>query len=509
MRGEHAVRDVERLSPWRLRVVILTLLGAAFLGAIDHTIVSTALSTIAGELGAVEQLSWIVVSYTMSAAVLLPVLGRLGDRWGVRRIFVTGLVIFVTASLLCGFAQSLPQLVAARVIQGSGAAAMQLMSQTIIAFVAPPQQRAKYLSIVGAAFPVAIVVGPVLGGLITENWGWPWIFWINVPLGALAVLGAWAFIPQISGDRTVRIDPLSVLLFMVSSVSLILLITWWGESVWQPQVGVAAVVVLLAGGAWILRERRLEHRLIPLSVLTERGVVLAAILAAVMGIGFFSVVAYVPTYIQMAFLVPPTMSGLVPIATVFGMLVTSLATGWLVGRTGRYRRYPLIGTAIASMGLLAMALIPPSTSLAAPMVAMALVGIGTGCFMNIIVAVAQSAVPAREVGASTAVVNLVRQVCAAAGGGFVGSMIGSGVVSLLPDRLVEAGLTPAQLAGASEADQAMIAYAYDEVLSTVFFALAGVYALGVVTAALLPRDALAATENMTTRDSTKESDSRI
>ncbi|MDS2173442.1 MFS transporter [Nesterenkonia sp. CL21] len=507
MRGDAAEARVGHLTSWRLRAVLATLLGAAFLGAIDHTIVSTALSTIAGELGAVQHLSWIVVSYTMAAAVLLPFLGRVGDRLGVRRVFIAGLVVFILASLLCGYAQSLPQIVAARLVQGCGAAAMQLMSQTIIASVAPPRQRAKHLSIVGLAFPVAIVVGPVLGGLITETWGWPWIFWINVPLGALAVAGAWAFIPRISGDRTVRIDPWSVLLFVMSSVSLILLITWWGEDVWQPQMAVAATIMVLGGAAWVLRERRLEHPLVPLSILTDRGVLLTGGLAAVIGVGLFAVVAYVPTYIQMAYLVSPTTSGLVPMATVFGMLVASLGTGWLVARSGRYRRYPLVGSALAASGLLAMAFIPTSAPLAAPMIAMAAVGVGTGCIMNLLVAVAQSVVPAQDVGASTAMVNLVRQLCAAAGGGFVGSMIGSGVVSRLPDRITQQGLSPERVASATGADQALVAQAYDEVLSSVFLSLAGVYLLGIVIAAALPRDALSASGDTIDNSSSQEAES--
>jgi MFS family permease len=172
------------LSPVRLRILVISLLTVSFLGALDHTVVSTSLATIAGDLGALEHMSWVVVGYTVASTVLLPVLGKLGDRLGPRAVFLTSLVLFLLASLACGFAPTMEWLVVARVVQGMSSAGLQLMSQTIIAQVTTPRERPKYLALIGAAFPIAILIGPVLGGLITDFWGWHWVFWINVPVGA-------------------------------------------------------------------------------------------------------------------------------------------------------------------------------------------------------------------------------------------------------------------------------------------------------------------------------------
>ncbi|HEX7835311.1 MAG TPA: MFS transporter, partial [Pseudolysinimonas sp.] len=185
------------LSPLRLRIVVAALLVVSFLGALDHTIVSTSLATVAGELGALEHMSWVVVGYTLASTVLLPVIGRLGDRLGARLVFRVSLVTFVVASLACGFATDLSQLIVARVIQGVSSAGLQLMSQTILASVTTPRQRPRYLGVVGAAFPIAILIGPVLGGLITDYWGWQWVFWINLPVGAAALALALVAVPRL------------------------------------------------------------------------------------------------------------------------------------------------------------------------------------------------------------------------------------------------------------------------------------------------------------------------
>ncbi|WP_146068735.1 MFS transporter, partial [Arthrobacter sp. 9E06] len=175
-------------SSTRLRLLIAALLAVTFLGALDHTIVSTSLATVAGELGALEHMSWVVVGYTLASTVLLPGLGGLGDRMGPRLVFLVALGAFVVSSFACGLAHDMPQLVSARVLQGMSAAGLQLMSQTIVAEVTTPRERPRYLSLIGAAFPVAILIGPLLGGLITDHWGWQWVFWINVPVGLAALL---------------------------------------------------------------------------------------------------------------------------------------------------------------------------------------------------------------------------------------------------------------------------------------------------------------------------------
>ncbi|WP_221584676.1 MFS transporter [Microbacterium sp. G2-8] len=474
------------LTTSRLRILVASLLVVSFLGALDHTVVSTSLATIAGELGALEAMSWVVVGYTLAATVLLSILGVLGDALGPRRVFLVCLVLFIVSSLACGFAQGMAQLVGARVVQGMSSAGLQLMSQTIIAHIASPRDRPRHLAVVGAAFPVAILIGPVLGGAITEYWGWPWVFWINVPVG-LAALGFAAFaIPHIDPVARRGFDIPGSATFTAAMIALILAVTWFAD----PDLAVAAWTLLglaiVCFAAFALIELRTAAPIIPLRIFRVRAVSSSVALAGVIGIGLFSVVAYLPTYFQMAYRTSVTLSGLVPIATVFGMLVSNLATGWLVGRTGRYRVYPVVGTALGAAGLVVMALLPAGLPLGVPAIAMAVVGVGTGAFMNLVVAVAQSGVAREQVGAVTALVNLTRQVGATSGTAVVGAVIAAGVAAGLSGSLDVSTLTPQVVHAAPGAVQAEIAEVYQSVFRPVFMVLACVYAAGIAAALFLP-----------------------
>ncbi|KTS64400.1 MFS transporter permease [Microbacterium testaceum] len=478
------------LSPARVRILVAALLTVSFLGALDHTVVSTSLATIAGDLGALEHMSWIMVGYTLAATVMLPVLGKLGDVVGPRLVFVVSLALFLAASLACGFAPDLGWLVAARVVQGLGSAGLQLMSQTIVARVTSPRQRPRYMAVIGAAFPVAIVVGPVVGGLITDYWSWPWVFWINIPVGLVALVLALVAVPRLPGGAHPRFDVPGSLVFTGSLLALILAVTWIGDDALRP----AAIACAVGAGIGILAlvaiERRAAAPILPPRILRNRTILVCLGLSLVVGAGLFSVVAYVPTYVQMAYRTTATVSGLVPIATVLGMLVSSLLTGWLVSRSGRYRLYPVVGTALAAVGLSVMALLPVGMPLWVPMAVMAAVGIGTGAFTNLIFAVVQSAASRDDLGAVTATTNLVRQVGAAVGTAVVGGVVGFAVAAALPPGLDAATLTPAAARSASEGVQDQIALIYHDVFAPVFLGLALVYACGVVIALLLPADRL-------------------
>lgn len=479
-----------RLSPLRLRLLVASLLVVSFLGALDHTVVSTSLATIAGELGALDQLSWIVVGYTLASTVMLPVLGKLGDMIGPRRVFVASLALFLVSSLVCGFAPDMGWLIAARVVQGMSSSGLQLMSQTIIALVTSPRQRPRYMAIIGAAFPIAIVIGPVLGGLIVDFWGWPWVFWINVPVGIAALVLALVAVPRLPGGAHPRFDIPGSLLFTVALVALVLGVSWAGS----PQLGGVAIAcfVIAATGfvVFFAVEARADSPIVPPTLLRNRTVIACLGLSAIIGIGLFAVTSYLPTYFQMAYRTSATVSGLVPIATVLGMLVSNLLTGFLVSRTGRYRLYPVAGTALGAAGLLVMALLPEGTSLWTPMVVMALVGVGTGGFMNLIFAVVQSAVARESLGVVTATTNLVRQIGATVATAVIGGVLAAGVARMLPDGLDPTTITPQRVHAASADVQDAVAAIYHDVFAPIFVALAAVYAVGVVFALLLPHVSL-------------------
>jgi len=479
------------LSTLRLRLLVVSLLTVSFLGALDHTIVSTSLATIAGELGALEHMGWVVVGYTLASTVLLPVLGKLGDVVGPRAVFLTSLVVFLLASLACGFAQTMPWLIGARVLQGMSSAGLQLMSQTIIAQVTSPRERPKYMAVIGAAFPIAILVGPVLGGLITDFWGWQWVFWVNIPVGVAALALALVAVPRIAPGALRRFDIAGAVSFTTALVALVLAVSWVADPALRTATVVAFAAALVAFAAFLLAELRAEEPIVPLRFFANRTIAVGTALSAIIGVGLFSITAYLPTYVQMAYQATATVSGLVPIATVFGMLLSNLASGFLASRTGRYRVYPIVGTALGAAGLTVMALLPVGLPLWAPMAVMFVVGIGTGAFMSLIVTVVQSAAPRSATGTLTATVNIVRQVGATVTTAVIGGVVGFGVAALLPSGLDATALTPQLVQVSDPALQIEVAGIYHDVFAPVFAALAVAYAIGFVVALLMPRGRLA------------------
>lgn len=479
------------LSPLRLRLLVISLLTVSFLGALDHTVVSTSLATIAGELGALKLMSWVVVGYTLASTVLLPVLGKLGDVLGARRIFISSLVMFLAASLACGFATDMAWLIAARVLQGMSSAGLQLMSQTIIARVTTQRERPHYMAIIGAAFPIAILVGPVLGGAITDYWGWQWVFWINIPVGAAALALALIAVPHLEpGPSPRHFDVAGAAVFTTSLVALVLAVTWAAERSAGPATAAALAVSILGFVAFFFIERRAPEPIVPLHFFANRTIAAGTALSTIIGVGLFSITAYLPTYFQMAYQTTATVSGLVPIATVFGMLVSNLLTGWLASRTGRYRIFPILGTSLGSAGLFVMAVLPAGLPLWVPMIVMGVVGMGTGAFMSLIVAVVQGAAPASQTGTITATINLARQVGSTVATAIIGGVIGFGVAALLPAGLDASTLTPQLVHGAAPAVQASVAQIYSTVFTPIFIALAATYAVGIVAAVLLPHGRL-------------------
>jgi MFS family permease len=380
------------------------------------------------------------------------------------------------------------QLVVARVFQGMSAAGLQLLSQKIIAEVATPRQRPQYLSLIGAAFPVAILIGPLLGGLIADHWGWPWVFWINVPVGLGALLLAVIAVPHIEPAGKRRFDVVGALLLTAVLVAVVLAVAWFSSGNSSAWIAVGAGAAALAG--LIAVERGQRNPIIPVRLFRNRTFSAGVGLSAVMGAGLISATAYLPTYFQMAYGVSATISGLVPIATVLGMLVANLVTGWAASRTGRYRVFPLVGTIMGALGLGAMSLLPAGVPLWVPASIMAFVGLGTGAFMSLAIAIVQSAAPRSELGTATATAGLSGQIGSTIGSAVVGGVVGFGVASLLPAGLDSHTLTPALVHSAGPSVQAEIASIYHDVFSPVFLSLAGVYILGFIAALLLPNGRL-------------------
>ncbi|HEX7203470.1 MAG TPA: MFS transporter, partial [Arthrobacter sp.] len=271
---------------------------------------------------------------------------------------------------------------------------------------------------------------------------------------------------------------------------LVLAVTWATERTAGPAAAVAFALSIVGLVVFFLIERRAPEPIVPLHFFANRTIAAGTALSAIIGVGLFSITAYLPTYVQMAYQTTATVSGLVPIATVFGMLISNLLTGWLASRTGRYRIFPILGTSLGAAGLFAMALLPAGLPLWVPMVVMGVVGIGTGAFMSLIVAVVQGAVPASQTGTITATVNLVRQVGSTVATAIIGGVIGFGVAALLPAGLDASTLTPQLVHGAAPDVQANVAQIYSSVFTPIFIALAAAYVVGIAAAVLLPQGRL-------------------
>jgi predicted MFS family arabinose efflux permease len=312
------------------------------------------------------------------------------------------------------------------------------------------------------------------------------VFWVNVPVGMIALVVALIAVPALPGGAHPRFDIPGAVIFTLSLVALVLAVTWFGEESLRAQALVCLAVAAAGLAVFFVIERRAEAPVIPLPLLRDRTVAACLALSAIIGAGLFAMTSYLPTYFQMAYRTSATISGVVPIATVLGMLVGNLVTGYLVSRTGRYRLYPIIGTILGSGGMLGMAVLPLGLPLWAPAAVMSVVGLGTGGFMNLIFAVVQSAAPSEALGAVTATTNLVRQIGSTLGTAVIGGVVGFGVAALLPSALDPATLTPQVVHTASTATQDSVAMIYHGVYAPVFGALAVVYAVGIVAAVLLP-----------------------
>jgi MFS family permease len=475
----------------RPRSVMTGLILLSFLGALDHTIVASALPTLAGQFGAVEHMSWIIVGFTLASTVALPVFGRAADVYGARAMLVLAAAIFIAGSVWCGFSADITQMTLARTLQGIGAAGMMLLPHTIIGLVAAPRDRAQMMSFVGATFPVAIVVGPLLGGILTDTVGWQWIFWIYVPVGLVSIVLAYIGIPRLPGRVGARFDLLGCILTAVVTVGLTMAATWGaGEEGWLGLSTLIAIAVsVTAGVALVGVERRAIAPVLPIGLLRSPAVSGATALSIIVGVGLFAVVAYLPTYVQMAYRVSATTAGTVPLSMVFGMLAGTLISGPVVSRTGRYRWAILTGAALGAGGLITLAFVPTSLGLLLPTVILGLVGLGTGLYMQLVVVIAQSDVARGDIGAVTTLVTLSRQIASTIATALIGSWIGTFVAGRLGPNITTENLSPASLA-ADEAMAAVVSRLYVDALMPIFLILAGVIACAILTAAFIPSRAL-------------------
>ncbi|WP_432148355.1 DHA2 family efflux MFS transporter permease subunit [Streptomyces sp. bgisy029] len=489
------------------RRTVLVAIGALLLGmllaALDQTIVSTALPTIVSELGGLDHLSWVVTAYLLAATAATPLWGKLGDQYGRKKLFQTAIVIFLIGSALCGMAQNMPQLIGFRALQGLGGGGLMVLSMAIVGDLVTPRERGRYQGLFGAVFGATSVLGPLLGGFFTQHLSWRWVFYINLPIGvvALLVIAAVLHIPVHREKHT--IDYLGT--FLIASVATCLILvaslggtTWAWGSAQIIALAVLAVVLLIA---FVAVERRAAEPVLPLKLFRIRTFSLVAVISFVIGFAMFGAMTYLPTFLQVVHGITPTMSGVHMLPMVLGLLLTSTASGQIVSRTGRWKVFPLAGTALTAAGLLLLHRLTPDSSTWEMSLCFFVFGAGLGLVMQVLVLVVQNAVSYQDLGVATSGATFFRSIGASFGVAIFGTVFTNRLIGQLDSALAGRSLPPGVDADRLAADPRSIQMlpadlrpsildAYSTSITDVFLYAAPVVLLAFVLAWFLREDKL-------------------
>ena len=472
--------DHDLLHGRQLTLVMSALMLTLFLAALDQTIVSTALPRITSDLGGLNQLAWVVTAYLLASTASTPIWGKISDIYGRKPMLQIAIVVFLIGSVLAGAAQSMEWLIVTRAIQGLGGGGLMVLVMAVIADVIPPRERGRYTGLFGGVFAIASVAGPLLGGFFVESLSWRWIFYINLPLGIAAffIIAAVLKVPVRRVDHS--IDYLGAVL-MVAGVSTLLLVAEWGGSrfpwgettIWLMIVG---AIALLAAFVW--RELRAPEPLVPMALFRNHVFSVTSGIGFIVGFAMFGGIIFLPLFLQIVRGSSPTQAGLEMLPMMAGLLFASVLSGRLIARIGRYKIFPIIGTALATIGMLLLSTMTVTTPYWQIALYMLILGLGIGNVMQVLVLAVQNSVNPKDVGVATSGATFFRSIGGTFGTAIFGAVMTNGIARNLAETLPagsDGAIDPAQITSAMSTIAALPANLRDLVLRAFTDSLSNVF----------------------------------
>jgi EmrB/QacA subfamily drug resistance transporter len=481
------------ITPQRRNLIFVAIMLGMLLAALDQTIVATALPTIVADLGDAGHQSWVVTSYLLASTIVTALVGKLGDSFGRKRVFQGAVLFFVVGSVLCGLSQSMAMLVGSRALQGIGGGGITVTASALIGEVVPLRDRGRYQGILGAVFGVTTVIGPLLGGYFTDYLTWRWAFWVNVPISVVVIFVAAAAIPALASSRKPAIDYAGIAFIGLGAAGLTLATSWGGTRYpWgSPTIIGLFVGAAAALGVFVAVERRAAEPILPIRLFGSSVFTVCCVLSFVVGFAMLGAMTFLPTYMQYVDGVSATTSGLRTLPMVVGMLITSTGSGTIVGRTGRYKVFPVVGTALMALAFFLMSRMEPSTSALVQSLYLIILGAGIGLSMQVLVLIVQNTANFEDLGVATSAVTFFRTIGSSFGAAIFGSLFVNFLNHRMGAALAASGASPAAV-GSPEALHrqppnvaAPIVTAYAESLTQVFLWAAPVALVGFVLALFL------------------------